>query len=625
MKIFSSIILTTVLCMSISLKAQNKIKLDKIAQGFVIPVDIAQAGDDRLFVVGKRGVIKGFNKNTPQAVFTFLDITSKVSSSANEKGLLGMAFDPDYDNNGYFYINYSDQSRNSVVARYRVSADNANEADPGSEKIVMTIPQPFNNHNGGCLKFGPDGYLYIGWGDGGAGGDPDNRSQNGQELLGKMLRIDVRTDQPYVIPSSNPFIGNDQVKDEIWAIGLRNPWRYSFDRLTGDLWIADVGQNLWEEVNFQSADSKGGENYGWRCYEAEAIYNGQNCAAKSTYDFPIHFYRNQRGTNGCSVTGGFVYRGSAMPNLYGHYIYGDFCSGKIWSLVRDSSGNVTNEEIFQFSGNQIASFGEDNDGELYITALRSGEIYRINSECSAQLPCLEVQDENLQLCGVDTFLLASCKAPDGYIYRWFQDGNPLLLGQDTISRLTVTQTGAYRVQWKNDECDLGVSKPVLVTLLDQPDQPELSFNPDTLWATPGYTMYEWHYQDAVLTITSDNFLVVDQSGEYSVKVANNEDCFSEISEPYNVVITAIKNVRADEIDADIFPNPFGSQLEITWPKHISNPSIAIYNHDSVLMYEMQFLKGNKASINTSNWSNGLYFILLRTGEKHFTGKAIKME
>jgi hypothetical protein len=239
----------------------------------------------------------------------------------------------------------------------------------------MTIFQPFTNHNGGDLQFGPDGYLYIGLGDGGSGGDPGKRAQNPKEYLGKMLRIDVNQGSPYSIPPSNPFYNNPDTLGEIWALGLRNPWRFSFDRMTGDLWIADVGQNLVEEVNFQPANSTGGENYGWRCYEGNNVYNNSGCISNSALTFPVYTYPHGEE---CSATGGYVYRGNPASPFYGYYLFADYCSDRIWTLHHTEQGWVS-QDFGQFTGNNFTTFGEDSKGRLYIAGLTSGTLFLVDS------------------------------------------------------------------------------------------------------------------------------------------------------------------------------------------------------------------------------------------------------
>lgn len=355
--------------------SQITIDLELIASGFDNPVDIAHAGDDRLFVVEKDGYIRIINADGTVEATPFLDIDSKVRSNGNEQGLLGLAFHPDYANNGYFYVNYIDNGENTRICRFTVSS-NPNIADLSTEILLYAVTQPYSNHNGGDLNFGPDGYLYIGLGDGGSGGDPGNRSQNTGLALGKMLRIDIDNGFTYSIPADNPFVNDPATLNEIWAIGLRNPWRFSFDRLTGDMWIADVGQNEFEEIDFQPANSTGGENYGWRCYEGFEEFNTSGCPSANTLTEPVHAYANNFN-NGCSVTGGYVYRGSQFPAFVGLYIYVDYCTGKFWSLQRAGANSWTNTEIATFESYEYSSFGEDKDGELYVTGYANGEIYRI--------------------------------------------------------------------------------------------------------------------------------------------------------------------------------------------------------------------------------------------------------
>jgi glucose/arabinose dehydrogenase len=350
--------------------AGNNIEL--FASGVDRPVCITNSGDTRLFVVDQAGAIIIVTETGNVNAEPFLDIAERVVYGG-ERGLLGLAFHPDYENNGYFYVNYTGEGDSTHISRFTVSSGNPDIADPESEFSLMTIFQPYSNHNGGDLCFGPDGFLYIGLGDGGAGGDPGNRSQNPMEYLGKMLRIDVNQGNPYAIPTSNPFYNEAGTLGEIWALGLRNPWRFSFDRLNGDLWIADVGQNVFEEINFQPGSGTGGENYGWRCYEGNAEYNTAGCASASAYTFPVHTYAH--GPE-CSVTGGYVFRGNESSPFYGHYFFADYCSDKIWTL-HNVSGEWIPEEFGQFSGNNFSTFGEDVSGQLYVAGLSSGSIFRV--------------------------------------------------------------------------------------------------------------------------------------------------------------------------------------------------------------------------------------------------------
>ncbi len=317
----------------------------------------------RLFLTLQPGRIMVFdNAQDVGSASVFLDIRERVSDRGNEEGLLGLAFDPRYTSNGRFYVYYSAADpRRSVVSRFSVSSDAPDLADPESEHVLLEVPQPYSNHNGGQLVFGRDGYLYVGLGDGGSRGDPRSNGQDVSTLLGTILRIDVSSadgEDGYVAPPDNPFVGRADTREEIWAYGLRNPWRFSFDRETGDLWAADVGQNLYEEVNL----IRPGRNYGWNTMEgAHCFLPSRNCPTEGL-EMPVVEYGRD---GGCSITGGYVYRGSRLPTLYGAYVYGDFCSGKIWALRYDGA-RVT--EVLELADTdlRIASFGEDQSGELFV-------------------------------------------------------------------------------------------------------------------------------------------------------------------------------------------------------------------------------------------------------------------
>ncbi|MCW4470337.1 PQQ-dependent sugar dehydrogenase [Flavobacterium sp. MFBS3-15] len=364
-------LLFAALALSGSLAAQD-IDLELYRTGFEAPTDIAFDPDGRMYIVEQGGYIRLMADNDGDDdpdLNTFLNISGLVDTESNEGGLLGLAFHPDYETNGYFYLNYTNTSGNTVIARYSVSSSE-NQADAGSASIVLTVDQPYANHNGGCLKFGPDGYLYIGMGDGGSGGDPQNRAQNINTLLGKMLRIDVDNGMPYSSPAGNPYLGVAGA-DEIWAIGLRNPWKFSFNRINGELWIADVGQEVREEIN-SAAQGAAGLNYGWRCYEGLAEYDMSECSGITGFTQPVAQYTHN-GTGGCSITGGYVYTGSEFPLLLGKYVFADFCNNRIGVL--DSSNTITWSTTF--GGNNFTTFGESPDGDLYVAGRTSGTVYKI--------------------------------------------------------------------------------------------------------------------------------------------------------------------------------------------------------------------------------------------------------
>lgn len=361
---------------------QAELTVKTVLTGLNNPVRlVAPEGDDRLFVVERGGLIKVFDQDgTGRGIFIDLSSLTRVTI---ERGLLGLAFPPDYASSGRFYVNYTDDNAstttNSIVARYQVSG-NPDVADAGSAEVLLTLFQPASNHNGGHMEFGPDGMLYVGFGDGGGSGDAGNWAQNDQSLLGKLLRLDVSGPGAYSIPADNPFVGTAPL-DEIWAKGLRNPWCFAFDRMTGDLYIADVGQVLWEEVDVQPASSSGGENYGWRLMEGNACFNPPTNCNDGSLVLPVHEYSH--GSGRCSISGGYVYRGSAIPSESGSYFFADWCSGDFWTLRWSEAGGATEvtdrtaELTATISLGGVASFGQDGLGELYVIENAAGRVHRI--------------------------------------------------------------------------------------------------------------------------------------------------------------------------------------------------------------------------------------------------------
>lgn len=356
-----------------------KITPASIAKGFETVTGIVatnSSADKRLFIVEQIGRVTSIDRESQSAAQPFLDITSKVQYDGGEMGLLGLVFHPEFEHNGFFYIFYNNAERQSVLARYQIDTTTG-KAKANSEKVLLKLQQKYSNHKGGQLQFGPDGYLYVGFGDGGSGGDPEDQAQNQTLWFGKILRLDVDQGDPYGIPPDNPFVNTPGSKPEIWALGLRNPWRFSFDRSTHDLYIADVGQNKYEEINVQSSRSKGGENYGWRCYEGSYAYNTDGCKAASTYVTPKIIY--DHGNNRCSITGGYVYRGALEPSLAGAYFYADYCSGEIfYAKSIDGSWKPT----LTANVKAVTTFGEGSNGELYFASQETGEIYQITDSAN---------------------------------------------------------------------------------------------------------------------------------------------------------------------------------------------------------------------------------------------------
>lgn len=355
--------------------AQTVLDLERVASGLQSPLQVLSAPHDpeRLFIVEQGGLIKILESGSVLSQ-PFLDLSGSTTAFV-EQGLLAMAFHPDFAQNGWVFVHYTNLNGHTRVDRFTVDSNNPNKLDAATQVNVLGVDQPAIFHNGGMLAFGADGLLYLGLGDGGAGGAP---AQDGQSLLGKMLRLDVDA-LPYQIPASNPFVGDPNVRDEIWAMGVRNPWRFSFDRELGDLWIGDVGESSWEEVNFAPASSSGGENYGWQTMEGPDCHVPATGCNQAGLTLPFFSYPYGGNPYRCSITGGYVYRGEAMARMRGRYFYADYCSGQVFSLRRDAQGQVIDQmdhsaEFGQVG--QIVSFGEDARGELYVVSL-NGAVYRL--------------------------------------------------------------------------------------------------------------------------------------------------------------------------------------------------------------------------------------------------------
>ncbi len=463
----------------------TRIALQQWGTGFNEPVCITHAGDDRLFVLNRAGMIKVVTDSMQVLSAPFLNITSRVNSGYGEQGLLAMAFDPGYADNGYFYLYYTADNGpgSSRISRFQVTSD-PNVADASSEVILLTVQQPYLNHKGGSLHFGPDGYLYFGFGDGGNGNDPQNNAQNMGKMLGKMIRIDVsQHNDTYAIPPDNPFVGSTDTLPEIWASGLRNPWRWSFDRQTGDMWIGDVGQNAWEEVDFWPAGSGGGANFGWRCREGFVATPGVSqtgCAAQGQFVGPVAAF-DHAAQGWCSVIGGYVYRGPSYARLQGKYIFTDYCAGDFITF----GPNYALDTLLatNFSG-RFSSFGEDAAGELYVTDMSNGRIWKLVDACPA--------DPQVTF---DGSTLSSTQANG---WQWFRNGqaipgatsgtfNPTENGSYTV--LASYSGGCKLVSNAVDVTAMGIGKQMdfLPSVYPQPASSRLVLDAGSM-AKPGYTV-----------------------------------------------------------------------------------------------------------------------------------------
>ncbi|MEQ8704341.1 MAG: PQQ-dependent sugar dehydrogenase [Phaeodactylibacter sp.] len=609
--------------MAFYLFGQPAFNLELVLQGLSQPADITHAEDDRLFIVERNGRIRILDATGALLPQPFLDINDRVSPASGERGLLGLAFHPDYAENGYFFVNYTANSGATRIVKFQVDPANPNAADPDSEVVLFQISQPYSNHNAGDLAFGPDGYLYIPMGDGGSGGDPQNFSQNRQSLLGKMLRIDVDSGDPYSIPADNPFVDDDSTLDEIWAVGLRNPWRFSFDRETGDIWIGDVGQNAWEEITFQPAGSEGGENYGWRCYEGFETYNTSGCEPEGAYTPPIHTYATG-SSDGCSVTGGFVYRGSAFPAMYGKYLYADFCSGKVWMLEKDFAGNWVNTEIFDGPGGEYATFGQDSEGELYLAELINGRLHRVEATCN-QSPAAPIISGDAIICGPDApAVLNAGDGTDGYIYRWYQDSVEL---QETLNgTLSVSEPGIYHVVLAGFEagnCNSPVSTAFIVEAADFPTD-LISTQGDDLSAAPGFESYQWFLNGEPIEGATTATYTPQSSGTYTVEVTAANGC-TRLSEGLAIVSTTL-DLGLAEVRAT--PNPFRSTLDLYLEAiEADTYQLRLLTVDGKLVWEQaaRVQTAWQQQLDLSSQAAGVYLLQISRDEQQYTRKLIKGE
>ena len=612
--------LTILICCLVGLTASAQgpsISLESYATGFFKPVDISNAGDDRLFITQQNGVIRIINGDGTVLPDPFLNIASIVNDNANERGLLGLAFHPDYANNGYFFVNYTGSGGDTYISRFSVSDLDPDVASPSSEEVLMVISQPYSNHNGGDLAFGPDGYLYIGMGDGGWFNDPQNNGQETDTYLGKMLRIDVDNQDPglpYAVPETNPFTDpNDDILDEIWATGLRNPWRFSFDRLTGDLWIADVGQDAFEEINFQPFNSTGGENYGWRCYEASDPFITGNCGPSTDYVFPIAEYQHS-GSNGCSVTGGYVYRGCAYPYMYGFYLFVDYCSGQFYATVPMNSTDWQTFTLTNLANLQYTSFGEDWNGELYIAAHGQGTIYRVTETTESFSVQSEVTPEACEGAENGSIEISWDDPNDPVSIEW-EDGST----DETLSNLSAGNYGATVTTGNGCTVQLSIDVPVI-----SPPLPEVEFVDGVLSVEDTYTSYTW-YVDGMEVMGADmaSYTPV-ASGEYTVVVVDENGCVLE-SISIMVIIESLKEMP--NLGSFLSnPNPFSDRLVLQIDlQEASNLQIEITNAAGQVLYQnaISNTKSVQENIPTKSWPAGVYLVELQDGKGQITKRIVK--
>ncbi|HRG57381.1 MAG TPA: PQQ-dependent sugar dehydrogenase [Bacteroidia bacterium] len=617
-------LLLVMLCTIESIYAQPTLTFTTFSSGYSRVIDIRNCKDSRLFMVQQAGKIIVCDSNGVQNPTPFLNLTgicTNPSSVGDERGLLGMTFHPDYKNNGYFYVNYTAISGGATtIARYSVSSTDSNVADPSSATILLTITQPYSNHNGGCLAFGPDGYLYIGTGDGGSANDPGNRAQDKTVLLGKMLRIDVDNPQAplaYGIPSDNPFVGTSN-RGEIWTYGLRNPWKWSFDRIYGDMWIGDVGQNAWEEIDFEPLGTPGGRNYGWRCYEGNVTTPGVSqtgCPAFNTTTAPIAAFSHS-ATSACAVTGGYIYRGAKHASLYGYYIYTDYCDGRMRLTKNNYNGTFTTYDLGTVGGSgYFVAFGEDYRGEIYMADDFTNTIKKIGATgCSPTAAIVSLED-TIQLCYGDAYpTLSSIYHPEN-TYQWYQNG--LALVGATSANLITNSDGAYTVEVTNPSACSTTSSVVHIyrNLL-----PAVSFAgldttictidaPLTLTGTPAGGTFSG------TGMNGNSFdPAVAGAGVYDISYTytNAGGCDTTVIQSIEVTICSGLDVRTNVTSMNLFPNPNEGEftLELTANMNASvYVSITDITGKNVHKEIVNSVRGtNLINLNVSNLQKGFYML-----------------
>ena len=581
--------------------AQPKIDVVLVAEGFEEPVDITHAGDERLFIVERLGKIKILYPDT--SVATFLDLTNIVGATGGEQGLLGLAFHPNYASNGYFYVNYTDFAGDTHISRFTRSLGDPEKADSTSEMNLLFMDQPASNHNGGDLNFGPDGYLYIFMGDGGGAGH--NRSQDiTDNKLGKILRIDVDGGSPYAIPADNPYVGIDG-DDEIWAIGLRNPWRSNFDRLTGDLWIGDVGADSWEEIDFIANDTTEFMNFGWKCYEGNMLREGTLCdTIVPDFDFPVFVYPHDINTGGFAITGGFVYRGSAFPALYGKYIFCDYISGNFWTLSPDGFGGYE-ATFYDYVIDHITSFGENIDGEIFACINDNGNIYQVVDACQNFAATSSITHANAATINNGAIDITVSNGTAPYTFLWSNGA--------TTQDISGLSAGTYTVDiTDNIGCAITIVAEVenlcseATGIVSTPSATSVFINWDDVGATGYRVLYKpvgpGPFSQINTPVSAINISGLNPSTPYTFKIRNKcPGAPGSFTANGNFVTLPLKIDLINE-DIHVFPNP-GNDV-ITIANAIEPTILSIYSYNGELVGTYQI--NGESTINISHLSNGIY-------------------
>mgnify|MGYP000231610026 CR=1 FL=1 len=610
-------------CLTIGVNAQPTLTFTTFTSGTSRVVDIRHCNDSRLFLVQQAGKIiisDSLGVQNPTPFLNLTGICSNPSSVGDERGLLGMTFHPNYKNNGYFYVNYTAISGGATtIVRYSVNPLDSNLADLNSAVVLLTIAQPYSNHNGGSLRFGPDGYLYIGTGDGGSANDPGGRGQDRTQLLGKFLRIDVDNPQApllYGIPTDNPYATSTTFKKEIWSYGIRNPWKWSFDRIYGDLWIGDVGQNAWEEIDYEPLGTPGGRNYGWRCYEGLVTTSGVSqtgCPAFNTTTSPVAVYSH---STGCSVTGGYIYRGAKHASLYGYYIYTDYCDSRIRLIKNNYDGTFTTYDLGTVAGTgSFVAFGEDYRGEIYMADSYGNTVKKIGATGCLPTAAIISLEDTLNHCSGDAYPnLSSIYHPEN-TYQWFKDG--VAITGATSANLVTSEDGAYTVQVTNPGACSNTSSSVTIITNPLPavsfsglDTSICEFDPAlTLVGVPA---------GGVFSGTGINGNVFDpavaSTGVFDISYTytNTSGCDTSVIQTIEVTVCTGIGAKTNVTDINLFPNPNEGNFILEFNANVNsfvNITVSDLTGKIVHTESISSTRGNnKVNLNVSNLQKGFYLL-----------------
>ena len=610
-----------------SVWAQPTLTFTTFSTGYNRVIDIRHCNDSRLFMVQQAGKIiicDSLGVQNPTPFINLAGICTNPASTGDERGLLGMAFHPDYKNNGYFYVNYTAISGGATtIARYSVSATDSNVADLSSGVILLSITQPYTNHNGGCLRFGPDGYLYIGTGDGGSANDPGNRGQDRTQLLGKFLRIDVDNPQAplaYGIPADNPYATSTTNRNEIWSYGIRNPWKWSFDRIYGDLWIGDVGQNAWEEIDYEPLGTAGGRNYGWRCYEGLVTTSGVSqtgCPAYNTTTPPVAVYSH---STGCSVTGGYIYRGAKHASLYGYYVYTDYCDSRIRLIKNNYDGTFTTYDLGTVAGTgSFVAFGEDYRGEMYIADSYTNNIKRIGATGCLPTAAIISLEDTINLCFGDAYpTLSSIYHPEN-TYQWYKNGT-MIAGANSANYST-SEDGAYTVEVTNPTACSNTSSAINVITSQLP---AVSFSgldtticeldaPLTLSGTPAGGVFSGS------GINGSNFdPAVATAGLHDITYTytNALGCDTAVIQTIEVTVCTGLGAKTNIATLNLFPNPNDGAFVLEFNANVNTTiNITITDLAGKIVHTENIFStrgNNLVNLNVNNLQKGFY--LLKTND-----------